>query len=133
MVEIKEQYIPEKFHHVGPNQVKTDQHNHTSWETQASKVPILDSISMAGKIGGIDLLFRRLVDFSCDANVQLRIVNGTYTLSGRINVFRGNMLGIIEHLVHEIDLLAHAIAHSFNYPFEVKFVCEQTIEFSMAA
>lgn len=131
MVEIKEQYIPKEFHKTDPSQVKMHQHNDTSWNVEAPKAPTLESISITGKVGGINMLFQRLVGFSCDANVQLRIVNGNSQLSGQINVFRGNMLDVIEHLLHEIDLLAYAIAHNFHHQFEINFTCEQTIEFSV--
>lgn len=132
MVNIQEKHVPEEFHRVDPSQVEMHQHNDTDWHMEVKEVSVTDRITIKGKVGGIHMLLQELVEFSCEGNVQLRIVNGTYTLLGHINVFRGNMLDIIEHLLHEIDLLAHAIAHAFDHQLEVTFTCEQTIEFNMA-
>lgn len=133
MVEIKEKPVPNKYYSLDPRRFKTHQHSNTDWDMEGKKVPIMDSITIKGKIGGIHILLQELAEFSCEAKVQIRIKNGSYQLSGHINVFRRNMLDIIEHLLHEIDLLAFAIAHGFNHKFEIDFTCEQTIEFSLAA
>ena len=133
MIKIAESYVPKEFHDEDPKRLKMKQDNATEWNLNGTKVPIVDSITMSGKIGGISELLKRLVDFSCEVDLTLRIVNGQSFLTGSITVYRKNILDIIEHLLREVDLLAYAIAHGFQHEFEINFTCKQTIKFSLTA
>lgn len=133
MVKLQEKCAPEEFHAVDPDRIKTKQDNTTKGNMKVAKVPVMDHITMTGKIGGIDWLLKRLVNISCEVDISIRIVKGRSFLTGCITVYRGNMLDVIEHLLREIDLLVFAIAHGFNHQFEVNFTCKQTIKFSLAA
>lgn len=129
MIEICERYVPKTYHAINPHHIVTHQDNHTRWEKELRGQSVPEQVKIDMKIGGIDALLRKLVEFSCECDLEIRITDNSYTMTGSINVYRVNTIGIVQHILREMDLLVFSIAHEFGGKKTVRFHCKQTITF----